>query len=107
MSEARAAMVLAHGRGGSAQEMLDLAAELQWVEFAYLAPQAKDNSWYPFSFLAPLGRNEPALSSALTLLEEVTGAVEAEGLGASRTILLGFSQGACLVAEFAARQARR
>ena len=107
VSEARAAMVLAHGRGGSAQDMLDLAAELQWVEFAYLAPQAKDNTWYPFSFLAPLERNEPALSSALALLEEVTGAVEAEGLGTSRTIFLGFSQGACLVAEFAARRARR
>src|SRR5947207_16014248 len=95
LREARAAMVMAHGRGGSAQDMLDLGAALGAAEFAYLAPQAKDNTWYPFSFLASLERNEPWLSSALAVLDEVTHLVEEEGVAARETILLGFSQGAC------------
>jgi phospholipase/carboxylesterase len=107
LKEAAAAMVMVHGRGATAESILELARELRHPEFAYLAPQAAGNSWYPNSFLAPLQRNEPYLSSALARLAEVLDLVTAEGIPPQRTILLGFSQGACLTVEFAARNARR
>jgi predicted esterase len=107
LERAGAAMVLVHGRGASAQDILTLAAELDQPGFAYLAPQAAGNTWYPYSFLAPIERNEPYLSSALAALEQLLAHVAAAGIPAERTILLGFSQGACLATEFAARNARR
>ena len=107
LERARAAMVLVHGRGATAQDILTLAAELDQPGFAYLAPQAAGNTWYPYSFLAPIERNEPYLSSALATLGQLLAHVAAAGIPAERTILLGFSQGACLATEFAARNARR
>ena len=104
---ADAAVVLLHGRGGSAANMLELARELGTEGVAWLAPQAVGSSWYPFSFLAPTAANEPWLSSSLALVERIlAGAVDA-GLPAERIALGGFSQGACLASEFAARNARR
>ena len=107
LDRAAAALILVHGRGGTAEGILSLAEELTQPGFAFLAPQAEGNTWYPLSFLAPIERNEPYLTGALdalsTLLERVTGA----GIPAGRTVLLGFSQGACLALEFAARNARR
>lgn len=107
LERASAAMILLHGRGATAGGILSLAAELAHPGFAFLAPQASGNTWYPYSFLAPIEQNEPYLSAALdtvaALLERLAGA----GLPAGRTILLGFSQGACLALEFAARHARR
>jgi predicted esterase len=105
--EADAAMILVHGRGGSAGDMLGLAAELRRPELAYLAPQAAGNTWYPYSFLAPLEQNEPGLSSGLEVLADLVAHLEQAGIAAERTVLLGFSQGACLSLEFAARNARR
>jgi predicted esterase len=107
LAEAGAAVILAHGRGGSAEDLLALGAELQRPELAYLAPQAAGQSWYPYSFLAPLPQNEPWLSSALELLGDLVAHVESGGIAAERIVLLGFSQGACLSTEFAARNARR
>ena len=107
LERARAAMVLLHGRGGSAGDILTLADELDHPDVAYLAPQAVDNSWYPFSFLAPVDQNEPYLSSALDLVASLVERVTSAGIPQERTILLGFSQGACLALEFAARHARR
>jgi predicted esterase len=107
LAEADAAVILVHGRGGSAEDLLALGAELQRPEFAYLAPQAAGQSWYPYSFLAPLPQNEPWLSSALELLGDLVAHVESGGIPAERITLLGFSQGACLSTEFAARNARR
>lgn len=104
---ARLAVILVHGRGGSAEDMLGLADELRTRDVAYLAPQAAGHTWYPYSFLAPLAQNEPGLSSALRVLGTLVDAVAAEGLSADRVALLGFSQGACLSLEFAARNARR
>jgi predicted esterase len=106
LEEARAAMLMVHGRGATAQDILSLAAEFNQEGFAYVAPQAANNTWYPFPFMTPVERNEPWLSSALLRLEE---ALEAIGrhVPPERTILLGFSQGACLASEFAARHARR
>lgn len=100
-------MVMVHGRGATAESILELARELRHPDFAYLAPQAAGYTWYPYSFLAPLQRNEPFLSSALARLGEVVALLAAGGIPAERTVLLGFSQGACLTVEFAARNARR
>lgn len=104
--EAAAAMVMVHGRGATAESILELARELRHPELAYLAPQAVGLTWYPHSFLAPLERNEPGLSSGLARLGEVLDLLESAGIPPERTILLGFSQGACLTLEFAARNAR-
>src|ERR1700730_14942970 len=104
---AAAAMVMLHGRGARAEDILALAAELGHPGFAYLAPQAAGSSWYPYSFLAPLEQNEPWLSSALARVAEILGELEAGGIAAERTVLLGFSQGACLALELARRQPRR
>ncbi len=107
LDSAQAAMVLIHGRGGTAQDILSLTAELPHPDFAYLAPQAAGNTWYPNRFLAPLVSNEPYLSSALAAIGQVLDHLAGAGLPPERTILLGFSQGACLALEFAARHARR
>lgn len=107
LAEARAALVLLHGRGATAESILTLADELPAAGFAYLAPQAAGNTWYPNSFLAPIPSNEPYLSSALAAVGAALEQITAAGLPLERTILLGFSQGACLALEFAARNARR
>lgn len=106
LGKARAAMILAHGRGATAEDIMTVAAELMHPGFAYLAPQASGNAWYPNPFTAPIEMNEPYLSSALQVLETLLARVE-ETVPAERVILLGFSQGACLTLEFAARHARR
>ncbi len=104
---AEAAMVLLHGRGASAEDVLSLAAELRRPGFAYLAPQAAGHTWYPASFLAPLERNQPDLDSALALVGRVVAGLEAAGLSRERIVLLGFSQGACLAAEWTLRNPGR
>ncbi len=99
-------MILSHGRGASAADIMTIAAELSHPGVAYLASEAAGNAWYPLPFTAPLEENEPFLSSALSVVErlllDVTRHVAQE-----RVILLGFSQGACLTLEFAARHAGR
>lgn len=107
LSNAWAAMVLIHGRGASASDILLLGEELYHPQFAYLAPQAAGNTWYPYSFLAPIPQNEPWLTSALEAVAAVVQQVEEAGVDASRIVLGGFSQGACLAGEFAARDPRR
>lgn len=107
VSRARAAMLLLHGRGASAEDILSLANEFRLPGFAYFAPQAAGNTWYPNRFLAPLEQNEPWLSSALALVGEVLDEIHNAGIPYERIVLLGFSQGACLTLEFAARSARR
>lgn len=107
LESAQAAMVLVHGRGASAADILSLASEIDSKEIAYLAPQAAGSSWYPDRFLVPTALNEPWLSSALNLLERsISQAVQA-GIPYEKIILLGFSQGACLALEYAARNAKR
>jgi predicted esterase len=104
---ARAAVVLVHGRGATAESILGLADDLAAPGTIYLAPQAAGNTWYPHSFLAPLAQNEPHLSSALGVLGGLLERLAAAGIPAERTVLAGFSQGACLSSEFVARNARR
>ena len=107
LDQARAAMVMLHGRGATAQSILTVANELAQPGFAYLAPQATGGTWYPNRFLAPISSNEPWLSSALEAVENSLNRIEAAAIPAERTMLLGFSQGACLALEFTARHARR
>lgn len=107
LDEAVGAMVMVHGRGATAQSILTLSAELRRPRFAYLAPQAAGNTWYPNSFLAPITSNEPGISSGMQAIRDVLERVEAAGIPPARTVLLGFSQGACLALEYVARHARR
>lgn len=107
LEQARAAMILIHGRGATAEDILTLAGELGQPKVAYLAPQAAGNTWYPNTFLAPLTSNEPKLSSALAVIAGLLEQIAVAGIPPERTLLLGFSQGACLSLEFAARNARR
>jgi predicted esterase len=105
--DARLVMILAHGRGSSADDMLGLARAFNADDISYVAPQAAGHTWYPHSFLAPIQQNEPYLGSALRLLGDLVQQAAIEGVGPDRIVLLGFSQGACLSVEFAARHARR
>ncbi|MGH7563803.1 MAG: alpha/beta hydrolase [Gemmatimonadota bacterium] len=107
LEEASAAAILLHGRGGSAEDILGMARALQEPRLAYLAPQAADHAWYPESFLAPIERNEPWLSSALDVIRRLFDRLAPAGVPPDRTLLLGFSQGACLALEFAARNGAR
>ncbi len=107
LDRARAAMVMVHGRGASAGDILSFAGELAQPGFSYLAPQAAGHTWYPNSFLAPIDSNEPYLSSALAALDGALAQVSEAGIPPERVMLLGFSQGACLMLEYVARHARR
>lgn len=107
LDEAAGVMIMAHGRGGSPRDMLALALELDRPRLACLAPTATGGSWYPYSFLEPIERNGAYLNSALRLMGTALDRAVAAGFPAGRVLLLGFSQGACLAAEFAARNARR
>ena len=103
LSTARVVMIMAHGRGASAEDMLGLAAEIGAADVAVLAPQAAGRSWYPDSFLSPMQDNEPGLTSALSVLARLVESLVAQQIPYERIALLGFSQGACLSLEFAAR----
>jgi phospholipase/carboxylesterase len=100
-------LIMLHGRGGSAEDILSLASHLQISEFSLLAPQATNNSWYPFSFLAPPPQNEPWLSSALNILSELVKELNTKGITSENIYFCGFSQGACLALEFITRNATR
>ena len=104
---ARLAVILVHGRGDSASGILGLVDEFDAPDVMWMAPQAAGNTWYPYSFLAPMEQNEPGLTSGLSVIGDLVEQLEAEGIGADRVVLMGFSQGACLAQEFAARHARR
>lgn len=102
LNEARGAVVLLHGRGGSAEDILGLADAFGRDDLAFLAPQAAAHSWYPMSFLAPREENEPWLTSALDKVASVVASIEAAGIPRERIVIAGFSQGACLSTEFVA-----
>jgi predicted esterase len=106
-SSARVAMIMVHGRGASAEDMLGLAAELRTTEVAFLAPQAAGRTWYPYPFLSPIQDNEPGITSGLAVIAGLIDALVAQQIPIGRIALLGFSQGACLSLEFAARHPQR
>jgi predicted esterase len=105
--DAAATLILIHGRGGSAEDILGLGEELIGGNVAALAPQAAGHTWYPNSFLAPLASNQPYLDSALRRLAAIVDDLLARQVPAEKIAILGFSQGACLTSEFAARNPRR
>lgn len=107
LDQAAGVLILVHGRGDSAAGILSLAEVLNHPGFAYLAPQATGNTWYPYSFLAPIADNEPGISSGIAVLGDLVELAVAAGLPYERIVLGGFSQGACLASEFAARNPRR
>lgn len=108
LKEAKKVMIMIHGRGASAQSILSLSQYFDTTDIAFVAPQASGSTWYPYSFLAPMDQNEPGLSSALKMIGELVDKLETEnGFAREDIYLLGFSQGACLSLEFAARNAGR
>lgn len=107
LEEAEKALIMIHGRGGDARDILGLAAHLNVADFALLAPDAANNTWYPYSFMAPPAQNEPWLSSALDLLKYLADEVKQQGIPTENIYFLGFSQGACLTLEFVTRNAQK
>lgn len=107
LAEAKKALILLHGRGANAQDILTLAPYLNVTDFAILAPEATNHAWYPYSFMAPHQANEPWLSSALDILKQTFDDIVNAGILPSRIFIGGFSQGACLALEFAARNAQK
>jgi len=106
VQDAKAAAILLHGRGGSAQDMLWLAEEINTRDVAFYCPRAAQNRWYPNSAFAPLNSNEPDLSSALSLIDQMVEELILRGLTLDKIVIGGFSQGACLASEYVARNAR-
>ncbi len=107
LTEAHGVVILVHGRGSSADDIAGLAKAFGGVQLAYLAPEAANNSWYPHRFLVPPAQNEPWLSSALSVIDALVTEAHAAGIPSERIGLVGFSQGACLVLEYAVRHPRR
>jgi len=107
ISEAKKVLVMLHGRGGNASEFLSLANHLDVSDFALFAPQATNSSWYPHSFLAKPAKNEPWLSSALEILNDLLKEIKSKGITSENIYFTGFSQGACLTAEFVTRNASK
>jgi phospholipase/carboxylesterase len=107
LAETGKALILLHGRGATAASILPLAHELGADDFTLYAPQATNNTWYPYSFMAPAAQNQPALDSALELIDETVKGIQAQGIASKDIYLLGFSQGACLTSEYATRHAQR
>lgn len=107
LKEAKKALILMHGRGASAYDILSLSRHLDVADFALVAPQADNHIWYPYSFLAPIPENEPSLSKSLDKIAEVVAEIQENGIEKENIYFLGFSQGACLALEFATRNASR
>jgi phospholipase/carboxylesterase len=105
LEDASGAVIMVHGRGASASDILSLADEMYHPELTYLAPQAAGHTWYPNSFLAPLAENEPWLSSALKKIKDIVDSIISSGVPRQKIVVAGFSQGACLSTEFVARHA--
>jgi phospholipase/carboxylesterase len=100
-------LILLHGRGGSAEDIVSLAGYLNVSEFTLIAPEATNNTWYPFSFIAPPSQNEPWLTSALELVNDIVNNLKDQGISSERIYFAGFSQGACLTLEYVARNAAK
>ena len=107
LDDAEKVMIMLHGRGASAEDILSLADHFQVQDFALIAPQATNHTWYPYSFLVPPSENEPWLSSALSLVKEIVTEVNAKGIKSENIYFAGFSQGACLTLEFVTRNATK
>lgn len=107
VDSASRAVIAIHGRGASASDIIGVAQAIGAPDTAWLAPDAAGHTWYPYSFLMPVAQNQPFLDSALSVVGGLLQHLEDSGIPAERTVLLGFSQGACLASEFVARHPRR
>jgi phospholipase/carboxylesterase len=107
LDSAKGAVVLLHGRGASAEDILGLAQDFDLADLAYLAPEAAEHTWYPYSFLSPIEQNQPWLDSALKLVGETVERATTAGIERQKVAIVGFSQGACLATEFVVRNATR
>lgn len=107
IEQAEKALIMLHGRGANADDILSVGHYLDVDDYALIAPEATHNTWYPYSFLVPHQQNEPWLSSALKLIQEIINELKAKKLEAKNIYFLGFSQGACLTLEFITRNAIR
>lgn len=107
IEDADKALIMIHGRGASAQDILRLAPHLSVEDYALLAPQATNHTWYPFSFMAKREKNKPWLTSALDILAELVQDIVDKGIKKENIYFLGFSQGACLTLEYVTRNATR
>jgi phospholipase/carboxylesterase len=107
LDESRAAIIMIHGRNAGPRNILDLVPRLGRPGFSYLAPTASNNTWYPYGFMEETAKNEPGIPSALQVLDQIVADVVARGVRKDHVMLLGFSQGACLAAQFAVSRADR
>lgn len=107
LDEATAAMILIHGRGANAEDILSLSAHLTHPGLAYLAPQAEDYTWYPNRFIFPVEKNEPHLSSALSVIDKIVKLIEEKNISSEKIFIGGFSQGACLASEYVIRNPKK
>lgn len=107
VGDATSAVIAIHGRGAGASDIMGVANAIDSPHIAWLAPDAASHTWYPYSFLMPTAQNQPYLDSALSVIGDLLQHLEDSGIPAEKTVLLGFSQGACLAVEFAARHPRR
>src|SRR4051794_12570073 len=107
LAQAQAGMLVIHGRGAPARDIFLLTQEMPRQGFAFFAPQAANATWYPYRFMEPLERNEPWLSSALEVVDSLFQPARAANIPDEKIMLLGFSQGACLATEYAARHAKK
>ena len=107
LGKGRAVMIMIHGRDAAPVNILQLVDSLSHPEFTYIAPAAANNTWYPYSFMADREQNEPGISSGLAVIDAVVTDVINSGIPKDHIILLGFSQGACLIAEYAVEHADR
>ena len=100
-------LIMIHGRGANAEDILSIADHLSAKEFTLIAPQAPGHTWYPFSFMAPPWQNEPHLSNALSMINEIVENAKGAGVNYEDMYFLGFSQGACLTLEYTTRHAKK
>ena len=107
LEDASAAMILIHGRGATAEDILSLSTHLTYPKLTYLAPQAEGYTWYPNRFIFPVSQNEPYLSDALNLIDNLVKHVEASGISTEKIFIGGFSQGACLASEYVIRNPKK
>jgi phospholipase/carboxylesterase len=107
LNDAKKALIMIHGRGAGAHDILSISKHLNVGDFALVAPQAENRTWYPYSFLAPINENEPSFSKSLEAIHHVVVAIQQNGIEKENIYFLGFSQGACLALEFTARNAAR
>lgn len=107
LNNAKKALIMIHGRGAGAHDILSVARHLKVDDFALVAPQAENRTWYPYSFLVPIAENEPSFSKSLDNIHQVVVAIQQNGIEKENIYFLGFSQGACLALEFTARNAAK